>query len=519
MRLYHTLNRIGQRLSLQPRSHVVRRSRRRILELETVEGRTMLSTLLVSPTGPFTSIQAAVSAAPSGATIDVAPGSYSGTVVVNKPLILLGAQAGVNPTTAGARTNPALESTLNGTFQVEASNVTINGFTVQNGKTATGVTDAAGDSNTVLEDNIIQYTKLGVSFVGDTGASISTNLIETSATDGIDLGDASGTTISYNLIEANGNFTAVGQSSQGQGISLSGVTSSSVVDNQVLNNHTDGIEVVLHSSSVYIAGNTVTGQNGMGIAASNSSYLNIHGNTVDSNGAGGIFLSQSQNNWIQYNTVDGNGAQGINLSQTSPDSVDWNTVEHNFGDGIDDGDDGGTLSSHNEFSYNTIEYNGFLPNGTVNQSQGMLLSGATYAVVYDNNVSHNHTDGIEVVLYSTGVLVSDNTVASNGGDGIAVSDSNTGTVEYNSVSYSGADGIHFIGVTNVTVYDNTVANSAIDGISLDATSSGNVIEDNTFSASGLYDAQDVSIGILTAGTANTWTGNTGKTDNHGGRLL
>ena len=240
---------------------------------------------------------------------------------------------------------------------------------------------------------------------------------------------------------------------------VSGVTSSTILDNQVLNNHTDGIEVVLYSNNNYMAANVVTGQGGTGIAGSTSSGLNIHDNTVEDSGSSGIFLLQAQGNWIQYNTVYGNDAQGIDLSQSSPDSVDLNVVEHNFGDGIDDGHDAGTASSHNEFSNNTIESNGFLPNGQQNQSQGMLLSGATYAVVYDNTVSGNHTDGIEVVLSSTGTLVSDNTVDGNGGDGIAVNSTNTGTVEYNNLNDNGADGIHLIGDTDMSIYDSTVINS------------------------------------------------------------
>jgi nitrous oxidase accessory protein NosD len=146
-------------------------------------------------------------------------GSYGENVVVNKPLTLMGAQASIDPTKAGARTDPANESILNGNFAIEASDVTINGFTVQNAKTATGITDASGDDYTLLEDNIIQNTALGVSFVGDSNATVTTNRIENAAGDGIDLGEESGDLVESNLIESNGFTTANGQVSQGQGSS------------------------------------------------------------------------------------------------------------------------------------------------------------------------------------------------------------------------------------------------------------------------------------------------------------
>jgi hypothetical protein len=41
---------------------------------------------------------------------------------------------------------------------------------------------------------------------------------------------------------------------------------------------------------------------------------------------------------------------------------------------------------------------------------------------------------------------------------------------------------------------------------------------NTASGSGVFDAEDDSTGSQTAGTANTWTGNTFSTDNKGGGL-
>src|SRR5262245_15583901 len=100
------------------------------------------ATLCVNPGGTggcFSSIQAAVNAASPGDTINVAAGTYTEMVHINKTVSLRGAQAGVD-----ARTRAASESILNhpdGSIQIEADNVVIDGFTVQG---------ATNDPNTVI---------------------------------------------------------------------------------------------------------------------------------------------------------------------------------------------------------------------------------------------------------------------------------------------------------------------------------------------------------------------------------
>ena len=85
-----------------------RPSRQLRLEVEAVEGRTLLSTISCAPGG---SIQAAVNAAKPGDTIEVAPGTFKENVFINKPLTLLGNKAGVNPVT-GLRKNGANETVV-----------------------------------------------------------------------------------------------------------------------------------------------------------------------------------------------------------------------------------------------------------------------------------------------------------------------------------------------------------------------------------------------------------------------
>jgi hypothetical protein len=131
------------------------------------------------PTAPYTSIQAAVNAAPlTGAIITVCPGTYPelltliSPLTINKTLTLRGAQWGVD-----ARTRVGLESIIEdpqGTF-VTANNVVIDGFTVQNSIapafTGYGIAMGAGTSGTQILNNIIQNNIAGIALSNAPGGS------------------------------------------------------------------------------------------------------------------------------------------------------------------------------------------------------------------------------------------------------------------------------------------------------------------------------------------------------------
>src|SRR5271157_4268682 len=169
-------------MSLLRRNTRTRPSRQLRLEVEAVEGRTLLSTLFVSTTGSFlghpafTSIQGAVNAAKPGDTIDVAPGTYHENVVIGKTLSLLGAHSGVNPIT-GLRTNPAKESTVDGSIAVQStSNVRIDGFSL-NDPGHVPLVDFASQRDTITNNIILPGAQQGVELIDGDLTTVSNNEI------------------------------------------------------------------------------------------------------------------------------------------------------------------------------------------------------------------------------------------------------------------------------------------------------------------------------------------------------
>ena len=125
-------------------------------------------------------IQSAINAASPGQVIGVCPGLYSeppvgSPLTVNKTVTLLGAQSGVDARTRAAVpvTDEAVIADVQGT-SVSASNVVIDGFTVQNSTspafTGFGIWLNPGISGTRILNNIIQNNIIGIGLANSGGA-------------------------------------------------------------------------------------------------------------------------------------------------------------------------------------------------------------------------------------------------------------------------------------------------------------------------------------------------------------
>ncbi len=415
-----------------------RPSRRPRLEVEAVEGRQLLSTLFVSTTGSFkglpafTSIQGAVNAAKPGDTIDVAPGTYHENVLIEKTLTLLGAQAGVNPIT-GLRTNPANESTVDGSIAVQStSNVRIDGFSL-NDPEGIPLVDFASQRDTLTNNIVLPGAKVGVELLEDKLTTVSNNEIESAVLDGINVSG-----------------------------SKSAPLNDTVQGNEVLNTSLDGINL-FDANGVVVKGNLVQGSRSVGLTVSQSTDVNAANNLLVANSGGAIF------------------------SESAFDRLQGNTVEFNQTDGIDvEGDHGDVILKNSVFG-----------NATSGLGNAIFLSNVSGGeAVKNNSVLQNHSNGIEVFSTSAkGVKVTGNTVENNGGDGGGLG-----------------------GTSNITVAANVLNNNRSVGILLDAKSAGNTVTENTALGNGVFDAEDLSTGTGTAGTANLWTRNRFNRDNRGGGL-
>jgi parallel beta-helix repeat protein len=165
----------------------------------------------------------------------------------------------------------------------------------------------------------------------------------------------------------------------------------------------------------------------------------------------------------------------------------------------------------------------FLAGGckTIDISGNMLIGGAFTGI----NVRFR-PNYFPVTTNNTSITIRENDVRGFGDSGIRLRDGTSGnSVLSNHVSYNGwnhdrtsGDGISLVNADKNIVQDNQSDHNRRDGLRVDASSTGNTITGNRLTRNGAHDAHDDSTGTGTAGTANTWTGNLGRTQNRHGLL-
>ncbi|QDT78380.1 hypothetical protein Mal35_18290 [Gimesia maris] len=123
-------------------------------------------TALGAQTGPVGRIQEAIDLATSGATINIAAGTYAEDVLVNTSVIIQGANAGI-----AAGVDPGVrgpESELTGGFSLFANDVVVDGLKIVEGTGPAGVGDktavfmTAGTTGHTIENNILVGPGIGV---------------------------------------------------------------------------------------------------------------------------------------------------------------------------------------------------------------------------------------------------------------------------------------------------------------------------------------------------------------------
>jgi parallel beta-helix repeat protein len=153
-----------------------------------------------------------------------------------------------------------------------------------------------------------------------------------------------------------------------------------------------------------------------------------------------------------------------------------------------------------------------------NGSAIFFAGGVQSTTVAGNEVEACAFTGINLRDLVGGAPNSGNTIRGNkvtgcGDSGIRVRDGSFGnTLQMNVTMRNELDGIGLESADGNTVTRNTSKRNDRDGLRVDPASESNSITRNTMSTNGEHDCHDDSVGSGTAGTANTWTDDTGATD-------
>lgn len=209
----------------------------------------------------------------------------------------------------------------------------------------------------------------------------------------------------------------------------------------------------------------------------------------------------------------------------------------------------------------TVDNNCFKANNRAGAASGFgILSeqGLSDATIENNELSEKEGNPIALASPDQETLtIKGNSISDNESSAMFVDGGDDLDIDANEVTANGGSGVALFGVTNSRVTNNVIGGTVFDGIRLARTedagsqgSTGNRIEDNEITGSGRdgirvqddesssnmltnndsriensdaesedsegFDCRDMSSDGGTAGTANTWTGNIGDTDDPDG---
>ncbi|MEU7819034.1 right-handed parallel beta-helix repeat-containing protein [Pseudonocardia sp. NPDC049154] len=310
--------------------------------------------------GPATKdLAAAIAAAPSGATVKVCPGTYTGTITLTKPITLLGAQSGVDA--RSGRTDLRAESVVDGrggsgfTVAGGVSNVRIDGFTISNatqtkGASTGGVLAFDRGSGITITNNVITRFSFGVNMNsnGQVAGAVTRNRFAENNGEGgqagvfLCCGPANNLTISDNLFTGHDGNAAAAVNTAGDPTSWS--TPLRIERNQSVDDAT--FAVVTNVDGLVVANNQVvrrpTATTGVGtgiLVGGATKNVKVTGNVLTGGAKNGISVGQAfspvKNTGL---TVTGNTVvdrlNGIRFDAQTSGTVSGNTVAQSTGVGI-----------------------------------------------------------------------------------------------------------------------------------------------------------------------------------------
>ncbi|MFB5189028.1 right-handed parallel beta-helix repeat-containing protein [Alicyclobacillus fastidiosus] len=274
-------------------------------------------------------ITAAIAAANTYDTIRVAPGIYYETVVIDKIVQLLGAQAGVDATSRGAFAMESIivSSDTTGSVQIQSDNVVFDGFTVEMNTQWAGIFAPTTVSGYSIQNNIIRNNVTGmyVHSNGEKMVQIRNNLL----VDNSGFGNAIYSSLGASNLLIEANYFAGGHSEAS--INIGGDPGTANNNLTIARNRffRDNSIALTSTTNVKLIGNTMQETQGSSVFFGGATnYTEIDGNVLEGGISSGIRVTTAFSGGVPNanivahdNSIQGNAVAGLNLDTGAYDAA------------------------------------------------------------------------------------------------------------------------------------------------------------------------------------------------------
>ena len=276
-------------------------------------------------TAPCATIQHAVNAAPAGATVLVAPGTYKQAVSISKRIRLVASGRGTVIDARGHTNGISLGVNLSAATPGPVGNASgsvVAGFTIKNA-TQEGI--VAVGSHLGIVNNVVTHNDLGATMKPPPpGECAAEGVIPGDCGEGVHLAGVTYSLLANNYVTGNQGGMLISDEF--------GPTSHNLIaHNNVSRNVPDcGITLAAHNPSAVVGGKRHPASGGV--------YRNaVVGNAVNANGAAGVGFfaggpgTGSYENLAAFNSISGNGIPGVAIHTHTPNAdTNGNWIVANF---------------------------------------------------------------------------------------------------------------------------------------------------------------------------------------------
>ncbi len=463
-------------------------------------------------TDAFATVADGVAGVEAGGTVNVAAGVYTQRLNINKSLTLLGAQAGVDPTSAGVRVDLAVESiiteaglsTPNPDVLIDiangVTNVTIDGFTL-NGDQTNSTADtcvvrcaSSGSVSDVLIANNVMDGRDGVLLKTGDNVQVASNRMTVNRTAVVCQYAGSGLAISGNAFIPGASLV-----SDAKAIYLTGVNGGTIADNtadgfpwdalagsnltnlavsgNTFTNCRKGVSFWGVTTFINIANNTFSGMWSHGIDIKGAD-LAITGNTLTGNTGNGLTIDYHGNTTervaVHENVIAGNGGYGLEVTAAVTDTVQaqrnwWGAVDGPAPTGTGDGVTGDAVYDpwYADAAMTTLSTAKPVLNvtqGTAHDTIGEAVAAATggdtievAAGTYTLSATVNvNKANLTIIGAGSGATIFEVTKATGSAFGLTAAGATLRDLQIVKTDKAGVQNLIYIGADNVSILDNVI---------------------------------------------------------------